>query len=63
MAEECPLSPAQGFKEDGVARGDVLQVLDVDGAGVPVEGDDSASLLGVGIPIAKRLMENIVFEI
>ena len=34
---------------DAVARGDVLQALDVDGAGVPVEGDDAAGLLCAGI--------------
>ena len=34
---------------DAVARGDVLQALDVDGASVPVEGDDAAGLSCVGI--------------
>ena len=34
---------------DAVARGEVLQALDVDGAGVPVEGDDLPGLLCVGI--------------
>ena len=29
--------------------GDVLQALDVNGAGVPVESDDAAGLLCVGI--------------
>ena len=34
---------------DAVTRSDVLQALDVNGAGVPVEGDDAASLLCVVI--------------
>ena len=34
---------------DAVARGDVLQALDVNGAGVPVESDDAAGLSCVGI--------------
>ena len=34
---------------DAIARDDILQALDVNGAGVPVEGDDAAGLLCVGI--------------
>ena len=34
---------------DAVARGDVFQALDVDGASVPVEADDAAGLSCVGI--------------